>query len=168
MKYTFVKSAMAAAALAFAIAAVPNSAFASTTTATLNVSATVVNSCSVSANPLAFGSYSGTALNVSTTVSVTCNTGDAYSVGLNAGTGTGATVTNRLMSLGGTPGGATVAYSLLTGSFTGTNWGNSSGTWVTGTGNGSAQSLTVYGVVAGGLYPTAGSYSDAITVTLTY
>lgn len=169
MKYTHVKSAMlAVATLAFALVSAPKSAFASTATATMAVSATVVNNCTVSANPLAFGSYSGSALNVSTTISVTCNTGDAYSVGLNAGSGTGATVSNRLMSLGGTPGGATVAYSLLSGSFTGTNWGNSSGSWVTGTGSGSAQTLTVYGVVAAGLFPTAGSYSDSITVTLTY
>jgi spore coat protein U-like protein len=157
---------VAAAALAIAVV-VPNSAFASTTTATMNVSATVVNSCNVTANPLAFGQYSGAALNVSTTISVTCNTGDAYSVGLNAGGGSGATVTNRIMTITG-GGTSTVAYSLLSGSFTGTNWGNSSGSWVTGTGNGSAQTLTVYGVVAAGLYPTAGSYADSVTVTLTY
>jgi spore coat protein U-like protein len=167
VKYTYVKSAMAAAAvLAITLVSVPNSAFASTTTTSMAVSATVVNSCNVSANPLAFGQYSGAALNVSTTISVTCNTGDTYSVGLNAGGGTGATVTNRLMTL--SSGSSTLAYSLLSGSFTGTNWGNSSGSWVSGTGNGSAQTLTVYGVVAAGLYPTAGSYGDSVTVTLTY
>jgi spore coat protein U-like protein len=167
VKYTYVKSAMAAAAvLAITLVSAPNSAFASTTTTSMAVSATVVNSCNVSANPLAFGQYSGAALNVSTTISVTCNTGDTYSVGLNAGGGTGATVTNRLMTL--SSGSSTLAYSLLSGSFTGTNWGNSSGSWVSGTGNGSAQTLTVYGVVAAGLYPTAGSYGDSVTVTLTY
>ena len=167
MKYTHVKSAMVAAAvLAIALLSVPNAAFAATTTATMNVSATVVNNCTVSANPLSFGQYSGTALNVSTTISVTCNTGDSYSVGLNAGGGSGATVSNRLMTL--SSGSATLAYSLLSGSYSGTNWGNASGSWVTGTGNGSAQTLTVYGVVAGGLYPTAGSYADSVTVTLTY
>ena len=57
---------------------------------------------------------------------------------------------------------------VFNGSYTGTNWGNASGSWVTGTGNGAAQTLTVYGVVAAGLYPTAGSYGDSVTVTLTY
>lgn len=165
MKYTFVKSAVVAVAtLAFAFAG--NSAFASTTTASMAVSATVVNNCTVSANPLAFGQYSGTALNVSTTISVTCNTGDNYSVGIDAGGGTGASVTKRLMTL--SSGGSTLGYSLLSGSFTGTNWGNTTGSWVTGTGNGAAQTLTVYGVVAGNLFPTAGAYSDSVTVTLTY
>jgi spore coat protein U-like protein len=157
---------LGAAVLAFALVSVPKSAFASTTTTTMAVSATVVNSCTVSANPLAFGQYSGTALNVSSTIVVTCNTGDGYSVGLNAGGGTGATITNRLMTL--SSGSATMAYSLLNGSYTGTNWGNASGSWVTGTGSGAAQTLTVYGVVAAGLYPTAGSYGDSVTVTLTY
>ena len=167
MKYTQIKSAMVAAAvLALAFVSAPNSAFASTTTASMAVSATVVNNCTVAALPLAFGNYSGAALNVSSTITVTCNTGDAYSVGLNAGTGSGATVSNRLMTL--SSGTATLAYSLLTTSYTGTNWGNTSGSWVTGTGNGTAQTLTVYGVVAAGLYPTAGSYADSVTVTLTY
>jgi spore coat protein U-like protein len=168
VKYIHVKSAMAAAAvLAFALVSAPKS-FASTTTSSIAVSATVVNNCTVSANPLAFGQYSGAALNVSTTISVTCNSGDGYSVGLSAGTGSGASVTNRLMTLSGGSATQTLAYSLLSGSYTGTNWGNASGSWVTGTGNGAAQTLTVYGVVAAGLYPTAGSYGDAVTVTLTY
>jgi spore coat protein U-like protein len=50
-----------------------------------------------------------------------------------------------------------------------TNWGNTSGTnWVTGTGNGAAQPLTVYGQIPAAQYVTPGSYSDTITVSVTY
>jgi spore coat protein U-like protein len=49
------------------------------------------------------------------------------------------------------------------------NWGNTVGTdTVSMTGSGVAQTLTVYGQVPAGQFVTPGSYSDTITVTLTY
>ena len=48
-----------------------------------------------------------------------------------------------------------------------TNWGLATGT-VAGTGNGSAQTLVVYGRIAAGQYVTPGAYSDTITATVTY
>jgi spore coat protein U-like protein len=59
-------------------------------------------------------------------------------------------------------------YSLLTGSYTGANWGNTTPTWVTGTGNGAAQVLTVYGVIPANQFVTAGSYTDTIIATVNY
>jgi spore coat protein U-like protein len=161
-----------AAALLFALILAPVAAKANTATATMAVTATVQTDCSVTANPLAFGNYSGAALNQNTTISVTCTNTTPYNVGLSAGSGNNATVTSRSMTCGTAGGCATTAYlnySLLSGSYTGTNWGNTSAdNWVAGTGNGGAQSITIYGVVAAGQYVTPGSYADSITVTVNY
>jgi spore coat protein U-like protein len=74
-------------------------------------------------------------------------------------------VTNRMMT---GPGGALLHYSLFSNSTYFTNWGNSTGSWVSGAGNGTAQSLTVYGQVPASQYPAPGSYTDSVVVTLTY
>jgi len=149
-----------------ALATLSVSAMASTATTTFTVSATIAASCQISASNLGFGAYSGSQSNVSTTVSVTCTNTTPYNVGLNAGTSTGATVTTRAMT---GPGGATLSYALYQDSGHSTNWGNTVGTDTkAGTGNGSAQSLTAYGQIAAGQYPSPGSYSDTITATVTY
>ena len=139
---------------------------AATATATFQVSATVQATCLISANALGFGTYTGTQTDASTTISVTCSNGTSYSVGLDAGTASGASVTTRQM---GGPSGATLNYALYRDSGRSQNWGTTIGTDTTsGTGNGSAQTLTVYGRVPASQYVTAGSYSDTITATITY
>jgi spore coat protein U-like protein len=140
-----------------------------TTTTTFGVSATVLNSClvSVSSNGVSFGNYAATAPSTATaTISVTCTNLDGYNVGLNPGNSTGATVSTRKMT---GPSGALLAYQLTSDSAHSVNWGQTIGSdTVTGTGNGSAQTLTVFGQIAAGQYVTAGSYTDTITATLTY
>ncbi len=141
-------------------------AVASTATTTFNVTATVQATCLISASNLGFGTYTGSAIATTTTLSVTCTNGTTYNVGLNAGTATGATVSARAMT---GPGGAILDYALYQDSGHSTNWGNTVGTDTkAGTGNGSAQSLTVYGNLTANQYPTPGSYSDTITATVTY
>lgn len=135
-------------------------------TTTFNVTATVLKDCIVSATALPFGNYIGAAVNVSSTVTVTCTSGTTYTVGLNQGLTTGATVTTRQMGITQPAGG--LNYSLLTTSYSGANWGNTSGSWVSGTGNGAAQALTVYGVLPAAQYVPPGSYTDTITATVTY
>ena len=138
---------------------------AATATSSIPVSATVQATCVVSASSSAFGTYTGSALTATTTISITCTNAAPYNVGLDAGTGTGASVTTRLMSLSS----STLAYSLYTNSGHSTVWGNTiSSNTVTGTGTGSAQTLTVYGQISANQYPTAGSYTDTVTVTVTY
>ena len=130
------------------------------------MTATVQATCLVSATPLAFGTYTGTQATSSSTVSVTCTNTTPYNVGLNAGGTTGATVSSRSM-IG--PGSALLGYSLFSDSARTSNWGQTIGTdTVTGTGNGSAQALTVYGQVAAGQYVAPGAYADTITATVTY
>jgi spore coat protein U-like protein len=137
-----------------------------TATATFQVTAVIQATCTIAANPLAFGNYSGVALNATTTIFVNCTKSAPYNVGLNAGTSTGSTVTNRHMT---GPASTLLNYTLFSNSGRTTNWGNTVGTdTVAGTGNGVAQSLTIYGQIPAGQLVRPGSYTDTITATLTY
>lgn len=137
-------------------------------TDTFNVTATVGDACSVAASDLGFGTYdplSATDTDATTTMDVTCTTSTAYEVGLDAGTGTGATTTTRILESGANQ----LNYILSQNSGHTTNWGNNAGVdTVAGTGTGSAQTITVYGRIAALQNVPAGSYSDVITVTVTF
>jgi spore coat protein U-like protein len=166
-----VKSVLSAAVLGFltlGVASTSANAQTDPATTTFGVSATVLKDCIVSATSLAFGNYTGALAQSTSTITVTCTNTTTYTVGLSAGTTTGGTVTARLLAGQGPAAGSTLAYSLTSVSYAGTNWGNTSPTWVSGTGNGAAQPLTVYGQIAAGLYVTPGSYTDTITATVTY
>ena len=137
-----------------------------TSTTAFNVSATVQATCLISATDLAFGTYTGSAIDATSTISVTCTNTTAYNVGLDAGTGSGALVSSRKMT---GPSAATLNYALFSNSARSSNWGNTVGTdTVSGTGNGNAQTLTVYGRVAASQYVQPGAYSDTITATVYY
>lgn len=139
-------------------------AYAATATTTFNVTATVPTSCSVSAGgDLAFGSYSGTQLAATTTVSVTCTSGGSYTVGLDDGANF--STPNRRMLHGTVD---YLNYELYKEVGLTNRWGSAGGELVSGTGSGSAQSLTVYGKLLAGQTLIAGSYTDLITVTVTY
>lgn len=145
---------------------VPIKATAATATATMGVSATVQATCLVSTTALAFGTYTGATLNSTSQVSVTCTNSTTYNVGLNSGLASGATVTTRKMT---GPSSALLAYSLFSDSARSVNWGQTVGTdTVSGTGNGSAQAITVYGALPAAQYVTPGAYTDTITATITY
>jgi spore coat protein U-like protein len=142
---------------------------AATSTTTFPVTATVLSACSVTANPLSFGSYDPTAasnLDATTTLSVLCTVGTSFQVGLNQGAGSGATVTSRQM----TGGSNTLAYALYQDTARTTNWGNTPGadTPPATTAPTTATSLTVFGRVPSGQNVPATTYNDTITVTVTY
>ena len=139
---------------------------AATATTSFSVTATVQASCTVSASNLAFSAYTGVENDTNTAVSVSCTTSTPYNVGLNAGAGTGATVSSRKMT---GPSSSLLNYALYRDSARTQNWGNTVGTdTVSGTGNGTAQSLTVYGAIPASQSASPGSYSDTIVVTVTY
>lgn len=146
----------------------PRSASAATATDTFLVTATVADSCSVTGNDLNFGTYdpvSGSTLDGTTTVDVTCTLDTAYDIGLNAGTGTGATVTVRKM----TSGSNTLNYSLFQEVTHVTVWGDTVGSdTVADTGTGAVQNHTVFGQIPASQAVPAGTYTDTITVTITY
>jgi len=158
----------AAALAACLLAASGDSLDAATSTATMTVQMTITATCTVnSASTLNFGTQGVLAVNVdqTSTIQLTCTNTTPYNVGLDAGTGTGATVATRKM----TSGANTVNYTLYSNSGRTTVWGNTVGTdTVAATGNGSAQSYTVYGRVPPQAAPAPGTYTDTITVTVTY
>ena len=141
---------------------------ATTTTSTFTATLTIQASCQVlSPNTLNFGSNGVLVSNVDTTATFTvqCTNTTTYNVGLNAGTTTGGTTTTRLLNNGGT----TIAYKMFSDSGRTTNWGNTVGTdTVAGTGNGAQQTLTVYGRVTPQTTPAPATYTDTVTVTVTY
>jgi len=135
-------------------------------TFTVHLQQTAVG-CGITAKDLNFPNYTGTASNGTTTLQVGCSSGTTYNVGLSAGTATGATVSNRSMTLNG--GTTLLGYRLFRDSGRTSNWGNTVGTdTVTGTGTGVIQNLTVYGVIPAGQSVATGSYTDTIIATLTY
>jgi spore coat protein U-like protein len=131
---------------------------------TVTINMNVVTSCTVSANALDFGSYLPASNSyVNTTVNVLCSYGTAYSVGLSAGLGTGATVASRKVKSGAN----LLNYSLYQNAARTVVWGNTNGTnTVSGTGSGVTQSLTVYGWLFSGQSAAFGNYQDTITVTV--
>ncbi|MGA2169987.1 MAG: spore coat U domain-containing protein [Terracidiphilus sp.] len=159
-----IKSALPVAVLGFLVLGLTSTpAVATTATATIAVSASVVATCSISANALGFGAYTGVVINATTTVSVYCTNTTPYNVGLDAGL-SGGTVTTRAMKSGANK----LNYSLTQDLAGLTNWGNTTGSWVGGTGSGSAQSITVYGQVPALQTLTIGTYTDTITATVNY
>jgi spore coat protein U-like protein len=145
-----------------------SSPLAATATSTFTVQVTLTASCTVnSAATLNFGSQGILTANVdqTSTLQIQCTTSTPYNVGLDAGTGSGATTAVRKM----TSGGSTVNYTLYSDTGRTTVWGNTVGTdTVAATGNGAAQSYTVYGRVPAQTTPAPGTYTDTITVTVTY
>ena len=159
--------------LKFAVATVclipfVSASLAATTTSTFTTQVTLTASCTInSASTLNFGSQGVliAAVNQSSTVQVQCTNTTPYNIGLDAGAGTGAAVAVRKM----TSGANTVNYSLYSDSGHATVWGNTVGTdTVAATGSGASQSYTVYGQVPAQTTPAPGTYTDTITVTVTY
>jgi spore coat protein U-like protein len=139
----------------------------STSQYSFTVSATVTTNCNVSATTHNFGSAGLLNSNVdaTSTVTATCTSTTPYNIGLNAGTGSGATVATRKM----TNGSKTINYSLYTNSARTTVWGNTVGTdTVSGTGTGAGQNVTVFGRVPSQTTPAPAAYSDTIIITVTY
>jgi spore coat protein U-like protein len=112
-------------------------------------------------------------MDVNSTLTVRCTKNTAYTVALNAGSTTGGSLAQRLMSNGTD----TLQYNLYTSAARSTVWGDgtSSSATVPGTGAGlgvaNAVTHTVYGRLvdsAANQAVSAGSYADTITVTVTY
>jgi spore coat protein U-like protein len=167
MRSTYVKR-RGALVMALALAATASTAQATTTvTSTFQVSLTIASNCVIAANPLAFGTSGVLTSNVNqtTTVSVTCSNTTPYNVGLDGGNVSGSTVGTRLLSNGT----ASVQFQLYSDSGRSVVWGNTLGTnTVSGTGNGSAQTLTVYGQVPPQTTPTASTYNTTVTASVTF
>jgi spore coat protein U domain-containing protein, fimbrial subunit CupE1/2/3/6 len=145
---------------------------AATSAAPISVSATVIAACTLGTSTLAFGTFTpgGSALNANGSLIITCTNGDHYTIALNAGLGSGATIPVRVLTKLAAPTG-TLRYTIYTTTARTTVWGNGiSGSTVTGTGTGVAQTLTVPGTIFAGQGGTAtpGNYTDSVMITVTF
>ena len=140
-----------------------------TKTAQFQVSVTIVGECNaITPLPVNFGANVGAAftqpINAEAQISVLCTANTPYSIALNGGLY--GTPVSRLMDSAGTK----LSYGLFSDAARITYWGDgTTGVRVSGTGNGSTQSITVYGQLpVPGAVPKPGTYTDTVTATLTY
>jgi spore coat protein U-like protein len=119
----------------------------------------VAQDCSLTVTTLNFGTYSGTQVDTTATGKVTC--AGAWDIPMDAGTGAGATITNRMMT---GPFGYTLKYAIYRDNARTQNWGNTTTTEDTGTGN---STVTVYGRLTGSQFPISGTYTDTIHTATT-
>ena len=139
------------------LAATPVSA--GTSTSQFRVTLTIQAECKLTAaNDIGFGADES--------IGAPCVDGTPYSIGLNAGAGTGATVNVRKVSA---TGGGTMIYMLYRDAAATQIWGDTiSANPLSTTGNGAVQTFTVYGRVPAQSTPAAGNYSHTIQVVITY
>lgn len=157
-------------AVACVSAAVMPASMADTVTATFTITITIQGACTVNAGPqVNFGTVPSTATAnqyQTNTLSVICSNTLPYNVGL-LGTNTGASANGTgYMVISNDQ----VPYELFQDSAHTTPWGNTVGTnTVAATGSGLPQSYSVYAQVLGtDLNHQPGTYSDIVTVTVTY
>ncbi len=159
-------SLLVAAGLAFAM---PQTAIAGTTSATLAVTASVLESCTVAATPMLFGNVAPGSANIDTSSQLTliCTPNADYDILLNSG-GNASAGQRRLANTGAS---AFIPYDLFMDSNRMQPWGNTVGTntkagAADATGN---ATYPVYGRIpssAGAV--TAGAYTDTVTVTVNF
>lgn len=143
---------------------------AATATGVMTVTATITSTCTVGASSLSFTSATSAAIaagNVDAigTVTVNCTSGSPYTIGLDAGAGTGATVASRKMAAGI----QLLSYTVYTSAARTTVWGDgTSSEKVSGIGNGALQSISAYGRIFAGQVVGAAAYTDTVNVTVTY
>ncbi len=159
---------IAAAAIA-AFAGAQDARAAGSTPANMAVSATVPTVCSLTTDPMVFGSVAlGAVTDGTGTVNVTCTTGGAYTVALD--NGLNASTTQRRLIFTANAVTTYLNYNLFSDTTRLVPWGATT-TAVTGTGSGAEQALTVYGEIPTGQPMVAGNgvdYADTVTVTVSY
>lgn len=150
--------------------ALAGAAQAATKTSQFQVSATVAKNCIISTSDLTFVGFDGSAdVAAASTITVRCTNGTTYDVNLSTGS------SNDFQTRRMTNGSAYLEYNLYVDG-TNTIWGdttNGTGRPVqgTGTGLGTAQTLTVDGrlpVTANNAAADALLYTDTITATIIY
>ena len=165
-------------ALAVALLAAAPLASAATATSDMEVSITITNSCTITANPLDFGTQTSvdSAIEDATTITLDCTAIDSDAkITFDNGDGTGATFDSRKMT--DPVSGATINYGLYVDSgrtsFAGDGAGNGEALVTDRDGNtgstGTVQTFDLYGRVFGSQGPKpVGSYTDTVTATVTF
>lgn len=149
--------------------------FAADATGNLPVSATIAASCRVNSGALNFNTYDPSGVNASTPLQrsgsfrVTCTNTTPGTVKLSQGNNPagGSSDASPLRRMEGDPG-IYLRYDLYQDASYNTAWGNTAGSGKAITGTGSQNTITVYGRVLAGQLVPPGTYSDTITVTVTF
>ena len=153
--------------LVASLLSLPASGFAasSTATATLQVSASVDQACTITAAPLSFGTYdpkATVATDIDGSLKVICTKGTPYTISMNAGMNGIDGVRTMTASSGSTSG---LTYEIYKDSNRSTVWGMNT-TGQSNTGTGADQSIYLYGRIEKNQWVAAGNYKDTVTVTL--
>lgn len=152
-----------------ALAASSQAAIAGTTSTTMAVSATALESCAVTATPMMFGNVSPGSANIDTsaTLNLVCTPNADYDILMGSG-GHGSTGQRRLANVGATE---FIPYNLYLDSSRSQPWGSTVGT-DTKAGVAAATGLAsypVYGRIPASASPvTASIYTDTVTVTVNF
>jgi spore coat protein U-like protein len=138
-------------------------------TTTFQVTASIAQECELTSSPsgMAFGSYIGTFDKTAvTSFEIACTTGTSYAMELYYGLNPDGT--QRKMKLD--TGSDLLLYNIFQEASHTNIWGMLvDGLAVTATGTGSAQVYNAYGLIPAGQYaPSAGNYSDTITLFVDY
>ncbi|MDP4824225.1 MAG: spore coat U domain-containing protein [Aestuariivirgaceae bacterium] len=140
-----------------------------TSSASMGVSLQVTAQCSVnSVNAMNFGTQdiSGGSVDHAASFELNCTRSTPFTVGIDAGAGAGATSSARKMT--GAASGQTISYQLYMDEAHTRNWGNDASQSLAGTGSGGNQSFTVYARVPEQAAPAPDSYTDNVTLSVTY
>ncbi|MDI5985317.1 spore coat U domain-containing protein [Halomonas sp. M4R5S39] len=141
-------------------------------TANLDVSTTVVASCTIGTTALTFGDYdpiSPSDLDSTGTVTVTCTQDAAVAITLGQGANPGGTSTDAEPERRLTDGVNFLTYSLFSDAGRTVVWTNEATGDVETTGTGAAEDHTVFGRVDGGQSTApAGAYTDTVVATVTF
>jgi spore coat protein U-like protein len=145
--------------------------YAAQVTDQFDVFVTVSSACTVAANDLDFGTYTGAQLDGTSTINVRCTVLTPYSLFLSAGLGGEADFTPRSMD-GDTNSSQILEYDLYSDALRTTIWGdgnNGSGTQI-GVGLGTSIDVphTVFGRIPGSQNVQPQVYRDTITATVDY
>jgi spore coat protein U-like protein len=162
--------------LACILALPAGTAFAGTQTSSLAVTATVNANCTIAVGALGFtpaydpivaNATAAQPLNGTGSLSVTCTNASTPAITMSQGANPAGGSTNaaplRQMSNGA---GGLLAYSLFSDAAMTLPWDNVTGATITGTGV--AQTVNVYGQIAGGQNAPVGSYLDTVVTTITF
>ena len=151
----------------FALIASTTGVMSATATGNMSVQLTIQAVCTVdTVGAMNFGTVANLASIVtqSATIAISCTNTTPYTIELSAGGGAGATTSVRKMTFGGN----TIDYSLYKDAGYTSVWGVGATDDVNSTGTGAQQTFTVYGRVPVQALPNPGTYTDTVTVTVTY
>ena len=161
------------AAVFLALATVPAISLAQTNltaTAGMVVGIEIVAACTVSVADLNFGAYasnSKTPVQGQTTIQLRCGAGAVAELSLDAGSGPGATTSNRRLEQDS--GRSRLDYDLFQDPGRTIHWGDRSGVdTLEVMATGAQQTVPIYGQIPAGQRALEGTYSDTITLRVQY